>query len=225
AFGETKKNFSFFLTVFSNGTDDFADQPFDGHFNSLLLMDKKGFPKHFTFYAKRTCANGVTDPTKTTAGVITVGGKDEMNCDKELVSVPSVYSDLRYTLTLDAYKVGGKTHSDGWNGVLSSKATELIVPKKDFDKISTAFGATAQSDGSFTVDCTKTPGDLTLTFNGVDLKVPFAQLVRQVDNVCTLLIKPRGVGHSANDPSEWSLGLPFAREYCQIFAKGGKHQG
>ncbi|KAH7717971.1 cathepsin D [Aphelenchoides avenae] len=90
AFGETKKNFSFFLTVFSNGTDDFADQPFDGHFNSLLLLDKKGFPKHFTFYAKRTCANGVTDPTKTTAGVITVGGKDETNCDKELVSVPSV---------------------------------------------------------------------------------------------------------------------------------------
>jgi hypothetical protein len=218
AFGVTKTNQSFFLTVFSNGTNDFPAQPFDGHFNAGFLLNSDGSSPLFTLYAKRTCATNHS----ANAGWITMNAVNTVNCAPATVEIPSNFGNNRYTVQLESYKFGSKTASTMWNAVLSAKSPEIIVPEDVFKAFNSTLHPTLNKDGQYEVPCNANPGDLSLTFIGsTPLIVPWHQLVRQVGNVCTMLVIPRKAGHSATDPTEWSLGLPFLRQYCQIFGAGG----
>ncbi|EON99112.1 putative secreted aspartic proteinase protein [Phaeoacremonium minimum UCRPA7] len=141
-------------------------------------------------------------------GVIVFGGVDTSKFAGSLAQLPIVDADKspdgvpRYwvsmeSMALSAPSAEAKVYTNSsYDVFLDSGATLTLLPETLASEIAADFGATGMdANGFYPVDCgiVDVNGTLDFAFNGVTIKVPYSELIRQSNSIppkCVLGIVP-----------------------------------
>lgn len=106
------------------------------------------------------------------------GGYNEDHIDGELKTVPIDNSQGWWGVTVEKSTVGGKEVTGNFDAILDTGTTLLILNDDLISGIADAYGATANSDGTYTIDCDTSKFEpLKFTMAGNDFEVSPDSLV------------------------------------------------
>lgn len=147
----------------------------------------------------------------TSSGTIIFGGYDTTKHTGNFPKLPFI-STRDLLIGVNTITIGGKQYSVNTGGVLDTGTTLTILPTSLYHKLGAALGKYDFWSGSYIWDCNQ-PTDkfVTYSFNGVDIKVSYADL--------SLEISPGRcqVGFDKWGGSEIILGDTFLRSAYVIF--------
>ena len=106
------------------------------------------------------------------------GGYDSSKFTGSLKTVPIDNSDGYWGITVGSLSAGGSTVARSFSGILDTGTTLLLLTDSVADAVARAYGATANSDGTYTISCnTNNFSPLVFTINGATFQVPASDLV------------------------------------------------
>ncbi|OBZ81714.1 Rhizopuspepsin-1 [Choanephora cucurbitarum] len=106
------------------------------------------------------------------------GGYDSSKFTGSLKTVPIDNSDGYWGITVGSLTAGGKSVARSFSGILDTGTTLLLLTDSVADAVARAYGATANSDGTYTISCnTNNFSPLVFTINGATFQVPASDLV------------------------------------------------
>jgi hypothetical protein len=167
-------------------------------------------------------------------GLITYGGEDTANCDKNFTYV-TLSADLWWTFPITNFKVGSQSFKSlGTQQVISDTGTSWLgIPTDEFNAVVSATNAQYDDDyGIYDIPCdAKKLPDLELTIAGKKFSIPSSEYVVDLglgNNQCALAAFDSQADDSdLNDPTNpgWILGDPFIRSYCNVYDFGNNRVG
>lgn len=197
----------------------FTQQPFDGTFNlfspysAILKAAQNGTfnSTKLTVFLKRTCSSNDSHD----AGVVTYGWEDTVNCESDYVFQQlTEHQSAPRTFRLDAVSVERTTIFTGWQAA-PSMDPDMRIPKSVFDELNKVWNAKA-----VVTTRTDTIRNLTytLTSHTIACNAPQAPITLKKDDACYLRVQPTETVYASAGQPIWELGLPFARQYCHVYA-------
>ncbi|KAI8078995.1 rhizopuspepsin precursor-like protein [Gilbertella persicaria] len=106
------------------------------------------------------------------------GGYDSSKFSGTLKTVPVNKSQGYWGITVGGLTAGGKSVASSFSGILDTGTTLLLLTDSVADKVAAAYGATANSDGTYLINCnTASFAPLVFTINGATFQIPASDLV------------------------------------------------
>lgn len=201
-------------------TKSFASDPIDGllglAFNSITALSGIKTPAYnlisqglisspvFGVYLGKS-ANG-------SGGEYLFGGYDSSKFTGSLTTVPIDKSDGFWGITVSDVKSGNSSFG-GFNGILDTGTTLLLLPKKIADKVAKSYNAKDEGDGAYIINCDTTGFEpLVFTIGGSTFNVPVDSLIyEKKGNTC------RASFSYDADLSEAILGDVFLKNNYVVF--------
>ncbi|KAG1465375.1 hypothetical protein G6F56_004900 [Rhizopus delemar] len=114
------------------------------------------------------------------------GGYDSSKFSGSLTTVAVDKSEGYWGVTVKGTKIGSKTVSSSFSAILDTGTTLLLFPEDVASAIADVYGASANSDGTYTIDCdTSNFEPLVFTLGTSTFEVPAEDLVFEQDgNTC-----------------------------------------
>ncbi|EPB73745.1 eukaryotic aspartyl protease [Ancylostoma ceylanicum] len=219
-FGQAKKIASFFVHNPMDGVLGLAfEKVATGNVTppliraiNLGLLDEPVF----TVYLKH-----VGEQEHVYGGVFTYGGIDTKNCEAVMDYQPVTASGY-WQFRMAAVSIGKFSSTAGWE-VISDTGTSLIhAPTAIADAIAKEYGAQEHSTTGFYVIPCDVDTDIVFTIGDKAYNIQSHNMILPTGDICMLaLSKMSGLSFG----TEWILGDPFIRQYCNIHDIGGRRIG
>jgi hypothetical protein len=120
--------------------------------------------------------------SKNGGGEYLFGGSDSSKYTGTLKTVPVSSSQGYWGVTVSGLKVGTTSVGSSFSGILDTGTTLLIFTETIAKKVATAYGATDNGDGTFTIGCDSSKfKPLIFTLNGSTFNVPADSIIFEQD--------------------------------------------
>uniref|UniRef100_A0A914YET0 Peptidase A1 domain-containing protein n=1 Tax=Panagrolaimus superbus TaxID=310955 RepID=A0A914YET0_9BILA len=186
-----------------------ANFEYDGLLGLGLSTEGKAAPVLYTAEQQKLLKQPIFTVflNNTSQGFITYGGLDEKYCSPDVEYV-NITSDIWYQFKMDSFSMGAENSSDGWEVISELNSKKILAP----EAISTQLLQAAGASENGTIDCNATFEDLKLIINAKEYVIPSKYLILKNNNECMFAVGGRNTTNS-----NWILGEPFIRSYCNIY--------
>ncbi|KAI6237698.1 Peptidase A1 domain-containing protein [Aphelenchoides besseyi] len=139
-------------------------------------------------------------------GLITFGGVDEINCEKEIQYVDILLNTNHWKFVMSQFQIGQAVIRTTIIAVSDSGNNRLTAPAIFVQQMMNSIGARAVGN-YYIVEC-DTDVTVTITINDYQYVIPSHRMLLNLHNgFCRILL---------SSSSRWVLGAPFNKEYCTV---------
>uniref|UniRef100_A0A0K0DA53 Peptidase A1 domain-containing protein n=1 Tax=Angiostrongylus cantonensis TaxID=6313 RepID=A0A0K0DA53_ANGCA len=165
--------------------------------------------------------------TLKTAGLITFGAIDAINCQSQISYVP-LSDEKHWQFAIEGFSIGSFSQTKREQVVSDTGTSWIGAPTEIIEAVVNQTGANYDSMNKFyTISCStmKTQPDLSFTINFVKYSIPSKEYVLDIgigDGQCVLAFFEIPSGSMTMD---WILGEAWIRTYCNIYDFGQNRIG
>ena len=150
-------------------------------------------------------------------GELSFGSYDS---SKNMSWVP-LSSKTYWEIQVSAFQYNGQSVSTTLSAIVDSGTSLIAGPSADIANFAKLVGATAVTNGEYSIDCNATLSDFVVQIGDVTYRVPSSKYLISSGGVCILGF----IGLDVPNHPLWILGDVFMRTYYTVFDYGGSRVG